>query len=493
MNTQEGVRVALYARISEDVTGHGLKVADQMERCRQLADERGWTVVAELADNDISALKGDYRPGYAEVLRLVRLRQIDHVVVWQSSRLLRNRSERAEAIELFGRQRVGIVAVKGISFDLATAYGRGQAGLLGEFDTMESEVKQERVAAAAAERAQRGRPSGTLGYGWTQDGTGKDATWTVDTRQAAIVREIIDRLLAGESLHGITADLNRRGEPAPKHAARWGKTSVKKLALRESNIAVRVHHRGRPTEARYVGCWPAIVDRDKHDRVRALLTDPSRRTNSGVIGQEQGIARPGARRHLLSWGVGECGVCGTHLRVSSKKGRYGQPTVLYVCEDGCVGRNEAHVDYLVRAVVIDRMSRPDALQALLGDDDEAGRWHEKADAIRARLDDAADSFALGEITRAQLVRITARLEPDLRDALDQAKTASALLDVDAFRPLVGPRAEEAWDGMSVAQRRAVLEALGMRVLVDRTSHRGPTPRDADGHPVVQGIRIEWRA
>ncbi|MFD7075244.1 recombinase family protein [Nocardioides sp. NPDC059952] len=493
--TDRPLRVVLYARISEDATGEALKVADQLERCRKKAADEGWEVVAEETDNDISALRGDYRPGYAEVLRLVRLSKVDHVVVWQTSRLIRNRRERAEAIELFARQRVGIIAVKGISFDLSNAYGRGQAGLMGEFDTMESEVKSERIIAAAAQRAEKGRPSGDLGYGWHREGRGRDAVYTEHPHEAAVIREIVDRLLGGDSLLAVTDDLNQRGEPSPEAAwwARlddeeqerrlksgrkapsrsWGKTSVKKLAIRKSNIAVRVHHRGRPDETEFPGAWPRIVDEDKHHRVVALLTDPLRRKNGGVLGELGGVARPGARRHLLSWGVGVCGVCGGRLRVATKKGKYGKPNVLYMCDaKGCVGRNEARVDEVVRAVVIERLSRPDALDVLLGDESDARMWADRVESLRARLNDAADSYADGEITRDQLRRITARLTPELDEAREQARAAARALDVDLLGPLAGPQAEERWDAMNVVQRRAVLEAIGCRVIIKK-ARRGP--------------------
>lgn len=80
---------------------------------------------------------------------------------------------------------------------------------------------------------------------------------------------------------------------------------MRKLALRPSNVADRVHRGvviGR-------GNWPALVDRADHDRVVALLNDPSRR-----------LSRDGARRNLLSYGIGRCGVCGTRLRVASRAG-----------------------------------------------------------------------------------------------------------------------------------------------------------------------------
>jgi len=65
-------------------------------------------------------------------------RPSDTIIVFQTSRLWRNRRERAEGIEILRRAGVSVAAVKGPSLDLSSAYGRGMAGLLGEFDTMET-------------------------------------------------------------------------------------------------------------------------------------------------------------------------------------------------------------------------------------------------------------------------------------------------------------------------------------------------------------------
>jgi site-specific DNA recombinase len=459
-------RVVLYARISEDATGEGIGVARQLQDCRELAELRGWSIVAEATDNDISALRGLHRPGYQQVLELVRRGAVDHVVVWQTSRLLRNRRERAEAIELFARQRVGIIAVKGQDLDLSTAYGRGIAGMLGEFDTMESEVKSERVLSAAAQRARAGRPSGSLGYGWQKSGVGSDATYTVHPVEGDVVREVTRRLLGGESLLGVTANLNERGIPAPA-ADRWGKTSVKKIALRPANAGLRIHHRGRPTEALFDGVWPPLVSREEWQKLHALFTHPARRSN--------GAARPGARRHLLTWGIGVCGVCGGHLRVAKKgNANWGVKKHLYVCDEkGCTGRDQANVDKLVGAVVIERLARPDAQGWLLGDDEIAKQARQRASALREQLDDAADAFSDLAIDKRQLERITARLLPQWVEANEVSKNAQPSIDPEVARKLAGSEATKQWANMTVAAQRAVLEVLGIVVTINRVTRHGP--------------------
>ena len=477
VNTSTVERVALYARISQDPSGKAVGVSDQLENARTFAAARGYRIVAEHSDNDISAFRGHARPAYQRVLKLARERKIDRVIVYHLTRMTRNRQERAEFIDSFHACKVNVSEAQGGDYDLSTAAGRTWVDIQGALATWESEIKSERVTASAVRRARAGRPSGDLGYGWVKTGTGSTASWAEHPHEADVVREIVDRLLAGESLRGITDSLNERAEPAPK-SAQWGKTSVKKLAIRDSNIAQRVHHRGLPDEERFNGCWPAIVDRTKHEKVVALLSASARRTN--------GIARPGARRHLLSWGIGECGVCGAKLRAVTKRGKHGRPLDLYVCDGkGCVGRSEPSVDEVVKELVIGRLSMPDAMEWLLGDDQEARRWAERVEELHRRLGEAADAFAEGGITGEQLRRITARLQPEIDEAEQRRAESVVSLDLDALRPLAGPTARERWDEMTVSQRRAVVAALGVRVIIDRT-------RPGPGFD-PESVRIEWAA
>lgn len=458
-------RVGIYARISEDTSGDELGVERQLHDARAMAEARGWDVVAEYTDNDISALRGQTRPGYRSMMAAAARGEIDQIVTFQTSRLWRNRRERAEGIEALADARVGIVAVKGPSIDLSTAYGRGMAGLLGEFDTMESEVKSERVAAAAAQRARDGLPNGYLGYGWTRPAKGQP--YEVVEHEAAIVREIIDRLASRESLLAVTRDLNERGVPGPI-VKKWGKTSVKKIALRYSNVSLRIHHRGRPTETVTEGNWPPLVDRAKWERVRAILAEPSRRTNTSV-------ERPGARKHLLTWGIGECGVCRGYLRAALKgNASRGEKKLLYVCDsEGCTGRQAARVDELVRLVVLRRLQEPDALDWLRGDNEAAAAAGDEIERLTARKRDAAARFAAGKIDGDMMEAIVADLNPRIEDAKRRRDAAEGSDDLDLLRQLSGPRAAERWDEWGVTQRRAALAAMRLRVVIDRVKKRGP--------------------
>lgn len=484
----------LYARISEDDLGLYKGVNRQLAELDELSAARNGRVAGRWADNDISAAKGAPRPDYESLMAAVLapnpLGVQRRILVVHTSRLWRNRQERAHGIDVLGAADLLILPKNGPELDLRTAAGRMVAGMLGEVDTGESETKGERVFDAARERAHEGRSNGAVSYGWSRvyeyDKQGKIVGFedVEDLAQADIVREIVKRLLAGDTLLAITKDLNRRGVPAPRagtrraHRAkgqtpdgqRWGKTSVKKLAMRPANIGMRIYHRGRPDEVLLPAAWPKIVDPDDHARVMELLTDPARRTQKG-----------GARRHLLTWGIGECGVCGAHLRTSWKGGNtkgkngrpYGQKALLYLCEaKGCVGRNEEFVDLKVDEWMIALLQQPQVLGLLDGDANEQAQLLKTADTIRAKLAEAATDFADGLLDREQIRIITGKLRPQLEQAEAAARAYRQSPHLELVVGSVGDRAREKWESYTVQQKRAIMQAFRVRVIILPT-RRGP--------------------
>src|SRR5262245_52430574 len=124
-------RCALYTRISKDDQQQGKGVQRQLEDARALAAQRGWEVVAEFSDNDLSAFSGVERPAYRKMMVMAESGGFDCIVTYMTSRLWRNRAERAGAINRLGQLRISVVAVRGPELDLSTAAGRVIADLLG--------------------------------------------------------------------------------------------------------------------------------------------------------------------------------------------------------------------------------------------------------------------------------------------------------------------------------------------------------------------------
>lgn len=456
------LRVATYCRISDDREGKALGVQRQREDCEGLVASRGWALAGRFVDNDLSAYSGKPRPGYSEMLAAVRGGLIDAIVAWHPDRLHRSPRELEDFLSLVEQHGVQIETVRAGKWDLSTPSGRMTARILGSVARGESEHKSDRVRRALEQRASMGVSHGRVAYGWNRsvlpDGTKVE---TVNEAEAALVRDLAERIVRGESLRGIVTDLNARGIPSPT-GKEWGKTMLRHLVTRERNVGLRVH-RG---EVVGTGEWPAILDRGLWEQVRAVLSDPARKTSSSS-----------SSVHLLS-GIARCGVCAGPMRASQNR-----TVPSYRCADrSCVSRNRRDVDEVVTEVVLARLAMPDAV-GLLAPPDESNRKAaaEGAD-LRGRLDNAADDYADGVLDREQFHRITERLRPRLEAAQARARVVDSsplladLIGADDVRKV--------WEGLPLSRKRGVVDRLlSIRVLRAKPGARVFDP---------SSVEIAWR-
>ncbi|MBW8767368.1 MAG: recombinase family protein [Geodermatophilales bacterium] len=458
------VRAAIYCRISDDRRGLGLGVARQQQDCLALAGRHGWQVTAAFVDNDVSAYSGKPRPQYDQLTRAVHSGEVDVVVAWDPDRLHRSPAELEAFIAAVERAGVEVVTVQAGRWDLSTASGKLVARMLGSIARHESDHKSERVRRALQQNAAAGRSHGRVPYGWIREpGADGAVREVVVPEQAAVIGRIADGLLAGESLRSLTAALTAEGVPSPTGRP-WAKGMVRALVLRERNAGLRVH-RGQVVGE---GAWQPIVDRGRFEQLRAVLSDPARKTSIGT-----------AAAHLLS-GLARCGVCGAALRVS-----HNRRVPAYRCsERGCVIRRQADVDELVTRVVLGRLAAGDAVELVAPDrSPERVAALAEAEQLRGRLDLAADQYADGLIDARQLERITARLRPPLAAAEARARVVD---DRPLLAGLVGAEDVQAvWQALPLTRRRAVVDLL-MTVTVHRT-RSGARVFDP------QAVQITWKS
>jgi DNA invertase Pin-like site-specific DNA recombinase len=218
-------------------------VGRQREDAEALAASRGYQIEDRyrFTDNDVSASNGDYRPGYAALMDAAARGELDVIIVWQLSRLWRNRRERAGGIDMLKRAGVPVAACKGMDLDLSTSYGRMMGDIMGAADTWESEVKGERVTAAQIQAAAAGRwTGGTRPFGWdlltdpAAKGTKTEHRLVVpvlNEAEAAEVRRLATALLSGRSLGMLVKDLNDRGIRTT-WGGRWTPASLRKVLTR---------------------------------------------------------------------------------------------------------------------------------------------------------------------------------------------------------------------------------------------------------------------
>lgn len=466
------MKSAIYARISSD-DGTALGVERQVRDCRALAESKGWTVVEPFIDNDVSASNGKRRPHYERMLTALRAGEFEALVVWDIDRLTRTPRELEDIITIADAHGIALASVGG-EVDLATEQGRLTARLKGSVARYEVEQASRRLKRKFLERAEAGLPHGKVAYGYRRlpqfDDHGKliGSIEVLDETQAAIIRDSATRILSGEPVRSVVRDLNARGAETPR-GNQWDATMLRQVLLRQRNAGRRVHLRKVIGD----GTWPAVLEPDIFDRLVALLTDPGRRTTRG-----NGV------KHLLS-GIARCGVdgCDGTMRVTNGRTSGGRTApAQYNCRKcNRLRRKQADVDELVTEVVIERLARPDGPDLLAGDPQALRDATAEAEAIRARLDLAADNFADGDITADQLKRITAKLRPKLDAAQARVRASSPASELQAFTTATDIRA--AWEAARIEVRRAVIDALVTVTIL---------PVGAGGRFDPERVQIEWK-
>lgn len=428
------MRTHAYLRISQDRTGLAAGVARQQEDCERRARERGWTITATHTDNDQSASTGRRRPGYEAMLTAIEAGQVDVVVAWSLDRLQRNRRDEVRLYEACRDRQVTLSLVNGSDLDFGTAAGRFVADSLGAVARMEVEMKSDRQRRAAEQAAAAGRRlGGRRPFGYDTDGT------TIREDEAQAVRDGYAAFLAGVPIAGVVRDWNRR-DLVTGQGGTWKHDTVRAALLNPRYMGKRAYLGQVVADA----TWPGLVSEETWQAVHAVLTDPSRRST------------PKGGRYLLS-GLALCGVCDAlvHAGGNTRKGHRG-----YRCSGsmGHFARMALPAEDYVSAVVVERLSRPDA--ALLLSDQEQpdlGALRAEAMALRGRLDGVAVEFADGVLTASQLRTITTRLRARLSEV--EGATADAGR-VDVLGPLVGAEdVRAAWEALTVERQRAVIDLL----------------------------------
>src|SRR5690606_31253149 len=124
------------------------------------------------------------------------------------SRLTRRPQEFNDLIELAESRGVRISTVASGEFDLNLASGRGVARTIAAWDAVEAEQASERIKAAKLQRSQKGEwHGGTPPFGYTSANT----KLVINPEEAPLVKEAAKRILAGDTIHAIITEWNRRG------------------------------------------------------------------------------------------------------------------------------------------------------------------------------------------------------------------------------------------------------------------------------------------
>ncbi|MEV6340271.1 recombinase family protein [Nocardia vinacea] len=438
---------AIYARISSDVSGEKLGVARQLEDCRKLAEDRGWQVGDEYVDNDISAYSGKPRPEYLRMLADLESGARDAVIVYNLDRLHRIPSELEDFISLCDQVGMHEVATVTADIDLGNDDGLFMARIFAAFAAKESGRKSARGKRKARQSAEAGLPHGPnrpFGY--------EDDKVTIRDSEAEIIRELVNRLIAGESMRSLTTWMNSTETPTVLGAARWRTTTVKSVICSARIAGLRTHN----GEVIGPGIWEPIITVEQREQVLARFAEKAR---SG---------RRAPRTYLLS-GLLRCGRCDTPLMSSTKHKSPDKKVRRYICfngpDRGGCGRLTVvaePVEDLLKESAFIRLDSDELRQAWEGrvkTNPDLAQLNQEIEEDTRALTELAELYAARprRITAAEWMAARDPIEARIRDA---RRTIANVTDSTGLSDLIG-RGEilrEQWPDLLIDRRQAIIKA-----------------------------------
>jgi DNA invertase Pin-like site-specific DNA recombinase len=417
--------------------------------------------------------RGLERPRWPELLEMIRSGAANVVVIYKTDRLSRGGgpgwAPLQEAAEAAGLDPDRFVLVVGSGF-----MSEFEIGIRATMDREEAKKMAERSKDLHERLASEGRfKGGARPFGYGPDGV------TVVESEAALITEAAERVLAGDSLTSTVRSWNAAGIKTAQ-GRDWRVSGLRVTLIsgrvagrREVDVAAEKEGKGKREDVGPAE-WPAILDRQTWERVRAILTDPARKMTTR------------GRRHLLT-GLLRCGYCGGRMSVGpDAKGvsRYKCHPAPGTNNCGRLSVAATPTEAAVVEMVLDVLETPGLAAAMNSKKgkkkkDPNGAERALADA-EARLVELAEMFGAGELDRASFLAARRKAEA-VRDAAratvtkDRRDTVLEGLDTTTIRKL--------WPELPEERQRAIMTSVLDRIEVGPVKLRGPRFDVERLHPV----------
>jgi DNA invertase Pin-like site-specific DNA recombinase len=135
------MKAAIYARVSTD----DQDPENQVSQLKDYANRMGYDIHDVYVDKGESGLK-DNRPAFNEMLKAMRLRMFDLVLVWKLDRIGRSLQHLLQILQEMQNKNIGFCCLTQ-NIDTTTAAGKLMFHIIGAFAEFESSLISERTKA----------------------------------------------------------------------------------------------------------------------------------------------------------------------------------------------------------------------------------------------------------------------------------------------------------------------------------------------------------
>lgn len=222
-------RAVGYVRVSTEEQARG-GISLDMQRAKVAAyaalEEMDLVEIVEDAGLSGCSIKG--RPGVQAVLRMVRDREVEAVIIYKLDRLARNTVEALEIAQLMDKRRIALHSITE-RLDTRSALGRFFFTLMASLAEMERGIISERISAAMERKREKGESNGNPPYGFHAH----EGMLVPDNYEATVIERVRCLRSEGLTIHQIAATLNESGFHN-RQGRSFGKSQVHVLIQRHA-------------------------------------------------------------------------------------------------------------------------------------------------------------------------------------------------------------------------------------------------------------------
>lgn len=375
-------RCAIYTRISDDREGEERGVQRQEDDCRRIATTQGYEIYDVYSDNDVGASantsRRKIRTAYQRLMEDAKAGKFSYVIAYSFSRLTRRPREFEDLVALHLEQGINFKTCVSGEPDLSTADGLMTARFIASMDAAEAQRISERVRRANHAKATRGEPAKQ----WKRPFGFQEDAITHEPREAQLIREAVDEIIAGASLTSIRRKWEREGVKTSTGGTEWKWAPTWRVLFSWRTAGIREYPQGQ-------GRKRAPLLDDRGEMVKAVwepIITPEQR--QAALDKLELRTRRGERQgKWLLQGLLRCGICGRKMYGAHMKA---PRTSSY----SCTGSGQTHMAISAELVeaqverVNNRYLLDKALQGVKAEERTTTEW-----AGTARLKDVNDKLA----------------------------------------------------------------------------------------------------
>lgn len=417
-NTRSSAKAVIYARFSSH-SQRDVSIDQQLQACRRFADRQDIEILDVYEDRAMTGTN-DKRPGFQKMLRDAERGNWDYVIVYTLDRFARNRYD--SAIHKRALRNCGVKVLSAMENISDDPTGILMESILEGYAEYYSQELSRKIRRGMDDNAAKCLCNGQIPFGYVR---GSDGRFAVDEREAAIVRDIYQRVRSGDRLICIIEDLNARGIMT-KRGRPWTHSSFNTLLSNERYTGIYIYK-----DVRIPGGIPQIIPQPLFDEVQMLLHTKKNPRSNAALDASAKDAVPQRRRQEngIYYLTGKlfCGNCKSPMIGISGRSKCGPMYYYYTCKGkrsggSCEKRN-------VNREYIERTIAQQLKETMLNDT----TIHALADAAIAYQENKADELEVTVLHErlAEIQKSIKNLVAAVEAGVFSAATQSRLMELEA--------------------------------------------------------------